>query len=91
LIETYLAPLDGRGNSGEVLRRTLRAYFKADRNIASAALALGVARHTVERHLHRVEAQLGQNLDTCNAQLQVALRAEELVTSPGRTRQLSSA
>jgi hypothetical protein len=91
LIETYLAPLDGRGNSGVVLRKTLRAYFKADRNIASASLALGVARHTVERHLHRIEEHLDQNLNTCNAQLQVALRAEELVASTGRTQQLSSA
>lgn len=81
LIETYLTPLDGRGNSGEVLRQTLRAYFKAGRNVASAAQILGKARHTVERHLRRVEERLGQTLDTCNVQLQVALRAEELGAS----------
>jgi hypothetical protein len=81
LIETYLAPLDGRGNSGQVLRLTLRAYFKADQNVASAALILGKARHTVERHLRKVEERLGQTLDTCNVQLQVALRAEDLVVS----------
>jgi hypothetical protein len=79
LIETYLAPLDGRGNSGETLRKTLRAYFKADQNVVSAAQILGKARHTVERHLRKVEERLGQTLDTCNVQLQVALRAEELV------------
>ena len=81
LIETYLTPLDGRGNSGQVLRQTLRAYFKADQSVASAALILGKARHTVERHLRKVEERLGQTLDTCNVQLQVALRAEELVIS----------
>jgi len=81
LIETYLAPLDGRGNSGQVLRQTLRAYFKADQSVASAALILGKARHTVERHLRKVEERLGQTIDTCNVQLQVALRAEELVDS----------
>ena len=91
LIETYLVPLDGRGDSGEVLRRTLRAYFKADQNTASAALALKVARHTVERHLRRVEEKLGQTLDTCNPQLQVALIAEELFISSNQTQQLSRA
>ena len=81
MIETYLAPLDeGRSDSGDVLRRTLRAYFAANRNIASAASALNVARQTVERHLRRIEERLGQPIDICNAQLQVALSLEELVT-----------
>jgi len=83
LIETYLAPLDeGRNDSGDVLRRTLRAYFGANRNIASAASALNVARQTVERHLRRIEERVGQPIDICNAQLQVALSLEELVTLP---------
>lgn len=73
LIETYLAPLDGRGRSGEALRATLRAYYGADQNVASAAVTLGVARHTVERRLRSVEKKLGQTLNTCSAQLQVAL------------------
>jgi hypothetical protein len=79
LIETYLAPLDGRGRSGETLRTTLRAYYRADQNVASAAMALGVARHTVERRLRSVEKKLGQTLSACSAQLQVALDAEELL------------
>jgi hypothetical protein len=79
LIETYLAPLDGRGASGEVLRKTLRAYFRADQNVAATAAALNVARHTVERRLRTVEDRLGQTIDACNAQLQVALETEELV------------
>ncbi len=83
LIETYLAPLDGRGRSGDALRTTLRAYYRADQNVASAAIALGVARHTVERRLRNVEKKLGQTLGACSAQLQVALDAEELAASPG--------
>ncbi len=80
LIDTYLAPLaEGRGDIGKILRRTLRAYFEADGNAASAASALGVARNTVERHIRRVEAKLGQNLASCSAQMQVALHAEELL------------
>jgi hypothetical protein len=82
LIETYLAPLDGRGRSGEALRATLRAYYGADQNVASAAVALGVARHTVERRLRSVEKKLGQTLNTCSAQLQVALEVEELGRFP---------
>ncbi|HEY5708004.1 MAG TPA: helix-turn-helix domain-containing protein [Solirubrobacterales bacterium] len=83
LIETYLAPLDeGRNDSGDVLRRTLRAYFGANRNIVSAASALNVARQTVERHLRKIEERLGQPIDICNAQLQVALSLEEFVDSP---------
>ncbi len=79
LIETYLAPLDGRGDAGEDLRKTLRAYLGAGRNAATAAVALGVARNTVERRLRTVEQKLDQSLDTCSAQLQVALRVEELL------------
>ncbi|HEX5376787.1 MAG TPA: helix-turn-helix domain-containing protein [Solirubrobacterales bacterium] len=86
LIETYLAPLDeGRNDRGDVLRKTLRAYFGANRNIVSAASALNVARQTVERHLRRIEERLGQPIDICNAQLQVALSLEELVTPPDKT------
>ena len=80
LIETYLAPLDGRRESGKVHRRTLRAYLGANRNAATAAKALGIARHTVERHVRIVEEKVGQPLDACYAQLQVALEVEELVT-----------
>ena len=81
LIETYLAPLDGRGDAGEVLRQTLRAYLGAGRNAATAAVALGVARNTVERRLRTVEQKLDQSLDTCSAQLHVALRVEELLSA----------
>jgi len=91
LIETFLTPLDGRRDTGAVLRRTLRAYFKADQNANSAAAALGVARHTVERHLRSVEEKLGQTLDTCGAQLQVALGVEEVVIASNVARPSGSA
>jgi len=91
LIETFLAPLNGRSDSGEVLRKTLRAYFKADQNAKTASAALKVARHTVERRLRTVEEKLGQTLDTCSAQLQVALWAEELLLSSGHVTLTSNA
>jgi hypothetical protein len=78
LRETYLAPLDEHGDSGAVLRGTLRAYFAAGFNAATAAAALEVDRHTVQRRLRKVEEALGRLLHSCHAELAVALRLEEL-------------
>ncbi len=78
LFETYLAPLDGQGDSGAVLRETLRAYFSAGLNAATAAAALAVDRHTVQRRLRKVEEALGRLLPDCHAELVVALGLEEL-------------
>lgn len=78
LRETYLVPLDDRGDAGLGLRETLRAYFDAGFNAATAAAALEVDRHTVQRRLRRVEEALGRLLHTCHAELEVALVLEEL-------------
>ena len=78
LLETYLAPLEGHGDSGAVLRETLRAYFSAGLNAATAAAALAVDRHTVQRRLRKVEEALGRLLPDCHAELVVALGLEEL-------------
>jgi hypothetical protein len=80
LSETYLAPLEGHGDSGAVLRETLRAYFSAGLNAATAAAALAVDRHTVQRRLRKVEEALGRLLPDCHAELVVALGLEELET-----------
>ncbi len=78
LRETYLVPLDEHGDSGVVLRDTLRAYFAAGFNAATAAAALEVDRHTVQRRLRKVEEALGRLLHACHAELEVALSLEEL-------------
>jgi len=78
LRQTYLAPLDEHGDAGMVLRETLRAYFSAGFNAATAAAALEVDRHTVQRRLRKVEEAIGRLLQTCHAELSVALRLEEL-------------
>jgi hypothetical protein len=77
LVEVHLSPL-GSQRDGAVSRETLRAYFAAGCNAATAAAALGVNRHTVERRLHAIETTLGRLLHTCHAELEVALRLEEL-------------
>lgn len=78
LSETYLEPLEGHGDSGAVLRETLRAYFSAGLNAATAAAALAVDRHTVQRRLRKVEEALGRLLPDCHAELVVALSLDEL-------------
>jgi PucR C-terminal helix-turn-helix domain/GGDEF-like domain len=77
LVEIHLSPLDDQ-RDGAVSRETLRAYFAAGCNAATAAAALRVDRHTVERRLHTIETRLGRLLHTCHAELEVALRLEEL-------------
>ncbi len=86
LLDTYLGPLEGDGSSGKVLLETLRAYFAASGNAAAAAIRLGVTRHTVQRRIRSVETKLGRLLHTCQAELEVALRVDELKRR-GRTRQ----
>lgn len=75
---TYLAPLDELGDSGPVLRETVRAYFAAGFNAAAAAAALKVDRHTVQRRLRKVEEALDCLLHECHAEIEVALSLEEL-------------
>lgn len=84
LVDIYLSPLGDSNNGGAVLRQTLRAYFAAERNASSAACALGVARHTVENRLRSIEEKLGHTLRTRQAELEVALRLEELETGAGK-------
>ena len=81
LVASYLGPLDER-RDGRVLRDTLRSYLASACNAASTAASLGVDRHTVQRRLRRVEEAIGRRLDTCRAELEVALDVEEH-TGPG--------
>jgi DNA-binding PucR family transcriptional regulator len=82
LRETYLAPLDEIGDPGGILRGTLRAYFEAGFNAATAAAALQVDRHTVQRRLRKVEEALGRVLQASHAEIEVALLLEELDEEP---------
>ncbi len=78
LHQLYLAPLEDGRDRGAVLRGTLRAYFASDRNVTSAAAALSSSRNTVAGRLAAVERKLGRPLSSCAADLEVALRLEEL-------------
>jgi GGDEF-like domain/PucR C-terminal helix-turn-helix domain len=78
LVAIHLSPLEDQKDGGAVSKATLRAYFTAGCNAATAAAALAVDRHTVERRLHTVETRIGRPLHTCHAELEVALRLEQL-------------
>lgn len=79
LLERYLAPLDCLRMGGSVARETLRAYFACERNASSTAHRLGVRhRHTITERLRKIEGVLDRPLQTCYAELEVALRLEAL-------------
>jgi len=73
----YLEPLGRERDGGAALLETLRAYFDAQRNVSSAASALGMSRNTVTNRLQAIEQLLGQPLSTCSADLEMALRLTE--------------
>jgi hypothetical protein len=87
LVEIYLSPLEDSRGGGAVLRETLHAYIAAERNASSAAVALNVARTTVVNRLRMIEERLGRTLQSCPAQLEVALDLDELSApaDPGNT------
>jgi hypothetical protein len=78
LTDTYLTPLRA---GGQVLLTTLRAHFAADRNVSSAAAALGVTRKTVASRLRTVERLLGHSLTERAADLELALGLADLTSA----------
>jgi hypothetical protein len=76
LKQTYLAPLANR-RDGPLLRESLRAYIDAYGSATSAAKALNLDRHTVEKRLRTFEKLIGCGLYTCLAKVDVALRLDE--------------
>lgn len=73
----YIAPLQAQRDGGEAAFATLRAYLAADRNISSAAAALGVNRNTVAERIRAIEAAIGRPLPACGPELEAALHLAE--------------
>jgi hypothetical protein len=70
-----LRGIDDDTATSRTLRATLRAYFAADHNAASAAAALGVHQQTVANRLRAAEERLGQvSIAKRHVELEVALR-----------------
>jgi hypothetical protein len=78
LVETYLSPLDDGHGGGAGRRRMLRAFFDAEHNVSSAAARLKVDRSTVRRWRGEIEQRLGCRLHERRAEIELALRLEEL-------------
>ena len=74
LRKLYLEPLEAERDGGAVLRETLRAYFSRERNVSSAAMALGVSRQTVNSRLRSAAERLGRSLESCAVELHTALQ-----------------
>jgi hypothetical protein len=78
LRQLYLEPLGAARDGGEGAIETLRAYFSAEKNVSSAAVALGVKRHTVTNRLRVIEEMIGRSLNGCGSEIEAALRLEAL-------------
>jgi hypothetical protein len=72
----YLAPLARGRDGGATLRRTLRTYLASERNVSSAAAALGISRRTVANRLREVETRIGRPLGSMLTEMDAALRLE---------------
>ena len=74
LREMYLRPLEEERDGGKVLKETLWAYFKAERNVSATGALLKVNRHTVTSRIRSIEHALGQSPGLCAPELEVVLR-----------------
>jgi hypothetical protein len=79
VVASVLAGLDAPEARTEQLRETLRAYFAAHQNAASAASALGVHEQTVARRLRSIEEMTGSPVHARSAELELALRLDYLL------------
>jgi hypothetical protein len=82
LDQLYIAPLSGERDRGAVAKETLRAYFAAAGNASSAAAALGVNRRTVASRIAAIEESLGRPLDAASAEIETALRLDQVEAFP---------
>jgi PucR C-terminal helix-turn-helix domain/GGDEF-like domain len=78
LRQLYLAPLSAERDGGKTLRKTLRAYISAERNLTSAASALGVSRRTIANRLRSIETKLERPLNVAMGDVEAALRLHDL-------------
>ncbi len=84
LVERYLSPLDNHRCPGVTLRQTLREYFATGHNASTAARALYVSRRTMRNRMVLIEESLGSLLHERQAELELALRLDELLADSSR-------
>jgi len=74
----FMVPLETARNGGADLRATLRAYFRAERNVSSTASRLKISRRTVSDRLNTVETLIGRPIRLHSAELEAALDLRDL-------------
>ncbi len=78
-VSRELGPLTQADERSQLLRETLRAYFAAGENAASAAAVLGVHDRTVLYRLRSIEERIGHPISSRRDEIAVALRLAGLV------------
>jgi hypothetical protein len=81
--DLYLSPLADGPDHGQTALETLRAYVAAERNVSSAAAALGLNRRSVAYRLRAIESRLGCSLNSAMAEIEIALQLQDLDVIPG--------
>jgi hypothetical protein len=78
LVSIYLEPLEEPRERNPSMKETLRAYFEAELNVRAAAARLSVDRHTAATRLREIEERLGSSIHLRHAELEVALRLDDI-------------
>ncbi len=81
LYQLFISPLESERDGGVSALKTLKAYFVAERNVVSAAAALGVSRQAVSRRLRLIEMRLGRSINASGVELEAAVRLHSLLRS----------
>lgn len=82
-VSRELRGIDAPEARTDVLRDTLKAYFKAGQNAASAANAIHVHERTVAYRLRSIEQRLGVSINSRRDEIAVALRLAEILAAMG--------
>lgn len=81
LISIYLSPLEEAPEKNPTLKETLQAYLEAERNTSATSAKLRVDRRTAMTRLRAIEERLGCPIHMRHAELEVALRLDQLRTT----------
>lgn len=77
-LDHELAPLERGTPTRAPLRETMHAYFQSGQNAAQTARKLGVHERTIAYRLNLIEERLGTPINSRRAELEVALRLQQL-------------
>lgn len=85
-VDRELRGLDEAESRTDLLRDTLKAYFKAGQNAAATASAIHVHERTVAYRLRSIEQRLGISINARRDEIAVALRLADILAAMGSGR-----